>query len=62
MMACGKKDLFSQEEELSNSPLVTFINAPTQEDVPVVLAYSQEVEEYLWPVPLDWSEDVENSI
>ena len=52
MLACGEKDLFSQEE-LSDSQLVTFINAPTQEDVPVALACPQEVEDALWSVPLD---------
>ena len=42
MLACGEKDLFSQED-LSDSLLVAFINAPTQEDVPVALAHSPEV-------------------
>ena len=46
MLACGEKDLFSQEE-LSDSQLVTFINALTQEDVPVALAHPQEVEDTL---------------
>ena len=52
ILVCGEKDLFSQEE-LSDSQLVTFINTPTQEDVPVVLACSQEVKDALLPVPLD---------
>ena len=52
MLACREKDLLSQEE-LSNSQLVTVINAPTQEDIPVVLACFQEVE--------DAQEEVENS-
>ena len=56
----GAKDLFSQEE-LSDSQLVAFINTPTQEEVPVALTCSQEVKEALWPVPLDLSEEVENS-
>ena len=47
MLACGEKDLFSQEE-LSNSQLLTFVNAPTQEDVPVALAHPQEVEGAQW--------------
>ena len=54
MLACGKKDLFSKEE-LSNSQLVAFINAPTQGDVLVALACFLEVEEALSPMPLDWS-------
>ena len=60
MLACGEKDLFSQEE-LSDSQLVTFINAPTQEDIPVALARPLEVEDALHSVPLDWAEEVENS-
>ena len=60
MLGCGEKDLFSQEK-LSDSQLVAFINAPTQEGVPVALACSQDVEEALWPVPLDLLEEVENS-
>ena len=46
LLFCGEKDLFSQEEALSNSQLLAAVNAPTQED-PVVLACSQEVEEAL---------------
>ena len=60
MLAYGEKDLFSQEE-LSNSQLVTFINSPTQEEVPLAPAHLQEVEDALQSVPLDWAEEVENS-
>ena len=59
MLACGEKDLFSHEE-LSDSQLVAFINAPTQEDIPVALACHQEVKDALLSMPLDWVEDVEN--
>ena len=60
MLACGEKDLFSQEE-LSNSQLVAFINAPTQEDIPVAPPCPQELEDALRSMPLDWAEDIENS-
>ena len=52
----------SQEEVLSDSQLEAFINTPTQDNNPVVLARSQEVEDALQPLPLeDWLEEVENS-
>ena len=61
LLACGEKDLFSQEEDLSDSQLVAHVNAPNQKD-PVVPALSQEVEEALQPLPLgDWAEEVVNS-
>ena len=61
LLACGEKDLFSQEEDLSDSQLAAYVNAPSQED-PVVPACSQEVEEALQPLPVgDWVEEVENS-
>ena len=62
LLACGEKDLFSQDEDLSDSQLADYINAPTQEDNPVVPARSQEVDDTLQPLPLgDWVEEVENS-
>ena len=62
LLACGEKDLFSQEEDLSNSQLVDYVNAPTQEENPVVPARSQEVHDTLQPLPLgDWAEEVEHS-
>ena len=56
LLACKEKDLFSQEEDLSDCQLLAAVTAPTQEDS-VVPARSQEVEELLQPLPVtSWTE------
>ena len=50
LMACGYKDLFT-EEHPTDSQLEATINAPTQED-PGVPARFLEVEAALQPIPI----------
>jgi len=59
LVACGEKDLCSQEEDISNSQLATLINAQTKKDIPMVLAFFWDIEDALLPVQLDSSEEVE---
>ena len=50
LLTCGDRDIFEEDDHLTDSQLLAAVNAPTPEDL-AVPARSAETEEALQPVP-----------